>query len=272
MTRIVITPPGRSSLPPVRELWEFREVLYRFGLRDVVLRYRQTAIGVVWVLLQPLAAAGIFSVVFGQVAKLPSAGIPYVVFAYMGMLAWNLFNNIIGRGSSSLVSNQGLISKVFFPRMLVPLSSVLAVLIDYLVALSLGIVLLVVFQINPGWPILLLPIWTVLLMLLSAGIAVVASAVMVTYRDVAYVLPWLLQILLYAAPVAYSLEAVPPDLQPLFELNPLTWFMEAYRYSLLGLDAPAWWQIIGMVVVGVGGFLLSAMIFQKFERGFADVI
>jgi lipopolysaccharide transport system permease protein len=272
VTRIVITPPGRWSLPPARELFEAREVLYRFGIRDIVLRYRQTAIGVIWVLLQPLAAAGIFAVVFGQVANLPSSGIPYLIFSYVGMLAWNLFNNVILRGGSSLVSNQALISKVFFPRMLVPLSSCLAVLLDYAVALAFGVVLLFFFGINPGWPVLLLPIWTILLLLLASGITLIASAVMVTYRDVAYVLPWLMQILLYAAPVAYSLEAVPANLRPLFELDPLTWYLEAFRYSLLGLAAPPWWQIIGMVVVGFGAFLVGSLVFQKFERGFADVI
>jgi lipopolysaccharide transport system permease protein len=272
MTRVVITPPGRWSLPPVGELFEAREVLYRFGLRDIVLRYRQTAVGVIWVVLQPLAAAGIFAIVFGQVANLPSSGIPYLIFSYVGMLAWNLFNNLISRGAPSLVSNQALISKVFFPRMLVPLSSCLAVLLDYAVALAFGVVLLFVFGINPGWPALLLPIWTVLLLLLAAGIALVASAVMVTYRDVAYVLPWVLQIMLYAAPVAYSLEAVPTNLRPLFELDPLTWYLEAFRYSLLGLAAPPWWQIIGMIVVGLGSFLLGSVVFQRLERGFADVI
>jgi lipopolysaccharide transport system permease protein len=272
MARIVITPPRRWSFPPTRELFEAREVLYRFGLRDIVLRYRQTAVGVIWVLLQPLAAAGIFSVVFGQIANLPSSGIPYLVFSYVGMLAWNLFNNVILRGASSLVSNQALISKVFFPRMLVPLSSSLSVLLDYVVALAFGIILLFVFRINPGWPVLLLPIWTLLLLLLASGITLIASAVMVTYRDVAYVLPWLMQILLYAAPVAYSLEAVPQNLRLLFELDPLTWYLEAFRYSLLGLAAPPLWQIVGMVVVGIGSFLLGSLIFQRFERGFADVI
>jgi lipopolysaccharide transport system permease protein len=268
----VITPPRRLSLPPFRELWESREVLYRFGQRDVVLRYRQTAIGVVWVLLQPLAAAGVFAIVFGQVAKLPSSGIPYVVFSYVGVLAWNIFNNVIGRGATSLVANQALVSKVFFPRLLVPLSTVLAVMLDHIIALALGIVLLAVFGINPGWPALLLPVWSALLVLLSSGIALVASAAMVRYRDVAYVLPWLLQILLYAAPVAYSVDAVPANLSVFFELNPLTWYLEAYRWSLLGLDAPPGWQIFGMLGAGIGGFLLGALIFSSYERQFADVI
>ena len=137
MSRILLRPPGRLNLPPWRELWEAREVLWRFGVRDIVLRYRQTAVGVAWVVLQPLVAAGIFSIVFGQVAKLPTGGVPYFLFSFAGMLAWNVFNNVVSRSASSLVANQALVSKVFFPRLVVPLSSVISVLIDFVVAFAI---------------------------------------------------------------------------------------------------------------------------------------
>ena len=272
MTRTVITPPGRFALPAPRELWEAREVLYRFGIRDVLLRYRQTAIGVAWVVLQPLAAAGIFSIVFGQVADLPSGGLPYFLFAYMGMLGWNLFSGVVTRSAPSLVSNQALVSKVFFPRMLIPLSSMLSVMLDFVVAFALGIVLLFIYGVNPGWPILLLPIWTVLAVLLGAGIGLAASAIMVKYRDVGYMLPWVIQILLFASPVAYSLERVPANLQTLYSLNPITWMLEQFRYSLLGTPAPPSWQIVASVIVSIVVFLGGTLVFQKFERNFADVI
>lgn len=151
MTRMVITPPGRLNMPKWRELWEAREVAYRFGQRDVILRYRQTAIGVVWVLLQPLVAAGVFSIVFGNLAGLPTDGVPYFLFSYIGMLAWNLFNGLVSRASGSLVANQELVAKVFFPRMLVPISSIFSVLLDFAVPLVLGIILLAVYGVNPGW-------------------------------------------------------------------------------------------------------------------------
>lgn len=272
MDKIIITPPGRLSLPRIRELWEAREVLYRFGMRDILLRYRQTAVGVAWVLIQPLMAAGIFAIVFGQVADLPSDGIPYFLFSYVGLLAWNLFNGIVGRASPSLVGNQALISKVFFPRMLVPLSSALSVLLDFAVALALGVVLLVFYGIHPGWAVLFLPVWTALLVLLGSGVALAASAVMVKYRDVGYVLPWTMQILLYASPVAYSLQAVPENLTWIFTINPLTWLLEGFRFSLLGLAAPPAWQIVAAVVVCPSVFFLGTLVFQRFEREFADVI
>lgn len=272
MGKIVITPPGRLALPAARELWEAREVLYRFAQRDVLLRYRQTVVGVAWVIIQPLAAAGIFAIVFGQVADLPSGGVPYFLFAFMGMLAWNLFSGVVGRASPSLVSNQALVSKVFFPRMLVPMASALAVILDFFVALVLGAVLLVVYGVNPGWGVLLLPVWAFLLVLLASGVALAASAVMVRYRDVAYVLPWVMQVLLYASPVAYALEAVPDNLLWIFTANPLTWFLECFRFSLLGLPAPPVWQMFGAAVAAVVVFFAGVLVFQRFEREFADVI
>lgn len=223
-------------------------------------------------LLQPVVAAGIFSVVFGRVAGLDSGGVPYFLFSYTGMLAWNLFAGVITRAAPSLVSNQALVSKVFFPRMLVPLATTLSVLLDFVVALGLGAVLLVVYDVTPGWAVLLLPAWVVLMVLLGAGIGLAASAVMVKYRDVAYIVPWLVQVLLFAAPVAYALDSVPANLQPLYSLNPLTWLLEEFRWSLLGTPAPEPWQIGASVVVCVGVFVAGALVFQQLEREFADVI
>jgi lipopolysaccharide transport system permease protein len=272
---IVITPPGRLGLPRWSELWGAREVLFRFGQRDVLLRYRQTAVGVLWVFLQPLASAGVFAIVFGQVAGLPSQGVPYFLFSYAGMLAWNLFNQVVGRAAPSLVSNQALVSKVFFPRMLVPMSAALAVLLDFAVALVLGVVLLFLYGVNPGWPVLLLPVWVLLLLACAMGIGLAASSVQVKYRDVGYALPWALQLLLYASPVAYSIEAIqdlPPAVRALFEWNPMTWYLEAFRWSFLGLDAPHAWQVVGMVLVSAVVLLAGILVFQKNERLFADVI
>jgi lipopolysaccharide transport system permease protein len=247
-------------------------VAMRFGQRDVVLRYRQTAIGVVWVLLQPLAAAGIFSIIFGSIAQLPTGGIPYFLFSFISMLAWTLFSSVVNRSAPSLVANQSLVSKVFFPRMLVPLSTALSALLDFAVALVLGIVLLFVYQVNPGWGILLVPVWVLMFVLLGMGIGLAASAWMVRFRDVQYVLPWVMQVALFATPVAYSLDAVPADLAWLFNINPFTWLMECFRFSMLGAAAPPTWQIIGALVIGPVAFLLGTIVFQRHERTFADLI
>jgi len=259
-------------MPPWRELWEAREVAMRFGQRDIVLRYRQTFIGVAWVLIQPLASAGIFAIVFGAVAKLPTGGVPYFLFSFMSMLIWTLFSSTLSRASASLVANQALVSKVFFPRMLVPLSSAASTLLDFGVGFVLGIVLLFIYRVNPGWPVLLVPVWVLIFLATALGVGLAASAWTVKYRDVQYILPWVLQVALYATPVAYSTDAVPASLRPLFLANPLTWMLDGFRWSVLGTAMPPAWQLIGSVVVAVLAFFLGAMVFQRYERGFADLI
>jgi lipopolysaccharide transport system permease protein len=272
MGRTIVTPPRGVGLPHWRELWEAREVLWRFGTRDILLRYRQTAIGVAWVVLQPLVAAGIFSILFGQVAQFPSDGVPYFVFSFAGLLGWNLLNGVISRSSGSLVSNQALVSKVFFPRLLVPLGTSLSTLLDFVVASALFAILLIIFGISPGLSILLLPLWVICTLLIALGVGVAATAIMVKYRDVAYVLPWIMQVVFYATPVAYSLRAVPPDLVWIFQINPLSWLMEAYRWSLLNLTAPPLWQLLALGGISLAVFLGGILVFQRLERGFADII
>lgn len=268
----VIRPPARIDLPDVGELWRARDVLYQFGRRDVVLRYRQTAIGVLWVIIQPLAAAGVFAIVFGGVAQLPSGGTPYILFSLSGVLIWNVFSGIVTRSSGSLVANQALVSKVYFPRALVPLSSVLAVLLDFVVGLVLLIVMLLVYGYNPGWAVLTVPLWLLAAVALASGFGLAMSAITVKYRDVTYALPWVIQILLYATPVAYSLSAVPSNLRWLFDINPLSWLLEGFRWSTIGQPAPPAWQMLGTALVSVSALALGALVFQKMERGFADVI
>lgn len=271
--RTVIRPPGKLDLPSLSELWACRDVFYQFGRRDVVLRYRQTAIGVLWVVIQPLAAAGVFAVVFGGVAQLPSGGTPYLLFSLSGLLIWTVFSGIVSRAGGSLVANQALVSKVYFPRSLVPLSSALSVLLDFTVGLGLFVVLSIIYGNAPGWAVLTLPFWVLVAVVMGSGIGLAASAITVKYRDVSFALPWVIQILLYATPVAYALTAVPENLRWLFTINPLTWLLEGFRWATLDAQqAPPLWQWFG--VIGVSLFVLAggSLIFQKMERSFADVI
>jgi lipopolysaccharide transport system permease protein len=188
------------------------------------------------------------------------------------MLAWNLFNGSLGRAAGSMVGNQSLVQKVFFPRLLVPISSLASVVLDFLVALVLAVVLLFVYGINPGWAVLLLPVWVLLILMIGTGIGLAAAAYMVKYRDVGYVLPWLVQILLYASPVAYALSSVPEDLRWLFDINTVTWFLETFRWSLLGTDLPPTWQVVALFVAAPMILLAGTLVFQKNEREFADFI
>ena len=268
----VIRPPGRLNMPNWADLWRAREVLLRFAQRDLILRYRQTAVGVAWVVIQPLVAAGIFAIVFGRVANISSGTVPYFIFSLAGMLAWGLFSGAATRASGSLVANQALVSKVFFPRLVVPLSTLVSVTVDFAVGLVTALVLLVVVGIGVGLPLLLLPVWTVLALVLGGGFGIAASALMVKYRDIAYLLPWLFQVLLYASPVGYPLSAVPASVRPFFDVNPVTWLLEAFRWSLLGTPAPPVWQLVSLPVAALVVLAGGLVVFQRLEREFADVI
>ena len=254
------------------ELWQFRDLLLTLAGRDVKLRYRQTALGALWVVLQPLLAAGIFSFVFGRVAKLPSDGVPYFVFSFAGLLGWNAFSTTLTKSSTCLLQNTNLVSKIYFPRLVLPLSTVFSSLIDFAVALVLMVVLLVTYHIAPHIGLLLLPVWLLLLLMMALGFGMVASALTTSYRDVQYVLPVLTQFLLYACPIAYSVSAVPAKLRLIYDLNPLSGLLEAFRWSLLGRGDIQWPMIGYSAACTVVVFLWGAFAFRKMERKFADVI
>ncbi len=272
--RPLLTIRPRSGWPPpnLRELWEFRDLFSRLTRREITLRYRQTALGVVWVLLQPLLAAGVFSFVFGQVADLPSEGVPYFIFAYAGLLVWNVFNATLGKASGSLVANAGLVMKVFFPRLVLPLSGVGTTLIDFGVSLAVMAALLVVGGITPGAGVLLTPVWLVVVLGLGLGLGMAAAAFMVRFRDIGYMLALVTQLLLYGSPVAYGLTAVPDSARPFVLLNPLTGVLEAFRWSLLGTSNLHLGALAYSVVTSALVFWAGAKVFARMEREFADVI
>jgi lipopolysaccharide transport system permease protein len=269
---LVIKPRSGWAALDLRELWQYRDLLLTLAIRDVKLRYKQTALGVTWVVLQPLLAAAIFTFVFGKVAKLPSDGLPYFIFAYAGMLGWNAFNSTLTKASACIVSNSQLVSKVYFPRLILPLSTVLSTLLDFLVGLALMVLLSIVYGVNPGVGVLLLPLWLTLLILLAVGIGTYSAALMVPYRDLQYVIPVLLQFLLYASPVAYSVAAVPERLRMVFLLNPISGLLEAFRWSLLGRGQLDWLAIAYSATATIAIFAFAAFAFRKMERTFADVI
>jgi len=270
---LTIQPTAGWQAINLRELWQFRDLLLTLAQRDVKLRYRQTALGVVWVILQPLIAAGIFSFVFGKVAKLPApTGVPYLVFSYAGLLAWNAFSSTLTKTSGCLLANSNLVSKVYFPRLALPLSTVFSTLIDFGVALVMMALLMAINHVVPTAALLLLPVWLFLVVVLALGVGLYTSALMVSYRDVQYILPVITQFLLYASPVAYSAALIPVKYKLIFELNPLTGLLEAFRWSLLGTAAPNWNSVAYAAVVTVVVFVLGAFSFKKMERKFADVI
>ncbi len=266
--------PRRSWLPShPRELWAFRELMLRFASRDITLRYRQTALGVIWVVVVPLLSAGLLSFVFGSVADLPPpAGVPYFLFSLAGMVLWTAFAQTATRSSGALVGNASLVGKVFFPRLLLPLSTVLSTLVDVAVSLVLLVVLLLVYGIRPGLAAITFPLWMLAALALALGVGFTAGALMVRYRDVQYILPVGIQFLLFASPVAYTLASVPQSAQLVYKLNPLTGLLEGMRWSLIGTPAPSAGLAAYAIAVSIVVLVIGTLVFSRMERQFADVI
>lgn len=256
----------------LRDLSHYGDLIRVMALRDLKLRYRQTALGAIWVVVQPVLSAAILGFVFGRVAKLSTDGVPIFLFAYAGMVSWNAFNQTVTRTTSSLLANAALVSKIFFPRLILPLASTAGVVIDFVISLVVLLGILVAAGRAPGVAVLLLPVWLALLLLCSLGLGTLAASLSVRYRDLAQITPVLLQLLLYASPVAYAVSAVPDRYLTLYYLNPLVALLEGFRWSLLGTNPPEASRLIPSVLVSVALFVAGMVTLEKKERGFADVI
>lgn len=271
--QLLVIEPGNVSLRRyLRDLLAQRDLVRVLASRDLKLRYRQTALGVVWVVLQPVLAAGILSFVFGRIARLPTDGVPAFLFTFAGMLAWNTLNGTIIRTTTSFIANASLVAKIFFPRLILPLSALASITLDFVVGLGLLIILLFVNDLAPQLPFLLTPVWLIMGILLAQGIGLFLASLCVHYRDVAQITPVLLQLLLYASPVAYSVVAVPESFVTVYHLNPFAAIIEASRWSLLGTPLPPTWTIIYSAVLAVVAFVAGMVTLEHLEQRFADVI
>ena len=268
-----IRPMDQRCWVDLMELWMFRDLLWSLASRDLKLRYRQTALGVLWVVFQPVAGAGIFAVVFGWVAGLGADKQSYFLFSLAGLLVWNAFQSTLGKSSMALLGNATLVSKVYFPRLLLPLSTVLSSLVDFSIGLLVFAVSALYLGAWPAWPgVLALPVWLAAALAAGMGIGLLASAVMVRFRDVQHALPVLLPFLMYASPVAYGLEAVPAQWKPVFQWNPLSWVLEGSRASLLGADSVQGLWALYALGCCTAIFVAGLVCFRKMERTFADVL
>jgi len=275
--------PDPQSIPTLRirprhglaalnllEVWAYRDVLWMLTLRDIKLRYRQTALGVVWVILQPLLAGLLFAVIFGRFAKLPSEGQPYLLFVFAGILGWNLFNGIIQRAGNSLVAESKLITKVYFPRLIIPLAGALSALVDFAVTLVLMAILLAIHGTWPGAWLALLPVVLAVNLALAVGLGLWISALNVRYRDFMYALPFLLQVWMYASPVVYGLSLVPERWQGWFILNPMCGVLEGFRQTFLGASGLTIPAIITTLSAAVLTLTSGAVYFRSVEQEFAE--
>lgn len=255
------------------ELWRYRDLWLTLALRDVKLRYRQTALGVAWVVLLPLLASGIFTLVFGVVAGLPSDGSPYFLFVFAGYLGWSAFQNTLQRCGISLIGNTALVTKVYFPRIILPAASVLASLLDFAIGVViLELVLLFRGELPSVASLAMIPLFMLLLQLVALGAGFVSAALSVKFRDVQYVVPFLIQLLLYASPVAYGVAAVPESVRRFYLLNPIAPLLDGLRTALLGRGEVHWLAIGGSAVVAVAMFVAGTLFFLYQDRQYADVI
>src|SRR5438552_1645126 len=261
---------GLASLG-LKELWEYRELLYFLTWRDVKVRYKQTVLGAAWAIIQPFFMMVVFSLFFGRLARVPSDGIPYPVFAYCALLPWQLFAHALSESSNSLVANERLITKVYFPRLCVPISAVLGGLIDFAIAFVILLLMMFYYGIRPTWAIVMLPGFVLLVIATSLGVGLWLSALNVRYRDVRYTITFLVQFWLFATPVAYPSSIVPERWRPLFGLNPMAGVVEGFRWALLGSKPPGAMLAVSVAVVIV--LLIGGLYyFRRMEQEFADVV
>jgi lipopolysaccharide transport system permease protein len=273
-------PPQVLTLEPSKglfrlklgDLWEYRELLYFLVWRDVKVRYKQTALGALWAILQPVMTMIVFSIFFGRFAKIPSDGVPYPVFAFAALLPWQLFAYALSESSNSLVSNQNLITKVYFPRLVIPISAVLAGLVDFGIAFVILLAMMRYYGIVPTAAIALLPLFVLLAITTALAVGLWLSSLNVKYRDVRYTIPFLTQIWMFATPVAYPSSLVPKQWRALLGLNPMAGVVEAFRWALLG-NAHSPGPLLAVSVAAVVILLVGGLIyFRRTESTFADVV
>jgi len=268
---IRIRPSGRWAALNLKSLWAYRELLYFLTWRDVKVRYKQTALGAAWAVMQPLFTMLIFTLFFGRLAGMPSDGIAYPLFAYAALLPWTFFSNAVTNSGNSLVGNANLITKVYFPRMIIPGAAVVAGVVDFLIAFVLLAAMMIYYNVAPTWNLLMLPALVAMTSLLALGIGMILSALNVKYRDIRYALPFMIQLWMFASPIIYPVSLLPEKWRWLITLNPLTGIIEAFRSSLFGLAFD--WVSLGISTLIIAGVLVySAYSFRKMEKSFADVV
>ncbi len=264
---------GESERRYWQDLWRYRELFYFLAWRDILVRYKQTAIGIAWALLRPLLTMIVFTVVFGAIAKLPSNGVPYPILVFAGLLPWQFFSNALSECSNSLIGNSNLLSKVYFPRLIIPTSSVIVSFVDFLISGMILLGLMAWYNFVPTWRIVALPVFTLMAFLASMGAGLWLAALNVQYRDFRFVVPFLVQFGLYLSPVGFSSSVIPEQWRLLYSLNPMVGVIDGFRWSITGQSSvlSGWTTMLSMAVVLVL-FGSGIWYFRKMERTFADVI
>ena len=270
--RVTVIEPARGwEFPDLKELIAYQDLFYFLVWRDIKVLYAQTVLGFSWAILNPLVQIIIFSIIFGRVAKIPTDGIPYVLFSTVAIIPWTYMSESMGTSSQSLVSGQNLLGKGYFPRIIFPLTSVLAKLVDFSISMMLVVAVMFYFQVSPTWNLVYLPLLVLLMMIVPTGVGLWLSALAIRYRDVKFAMPFIIKMLIYSAPILYTASAIPEQYRFLYSLNPIVAVIEGYRACLLGMPMP-WEFILPGSLVAVLILIFGAIYFRRMERVFVDVI
>ena len=268
----VIIEPGRLAFfAAIREFWHYRELFFFLAWRDVSIKYKQTILGVLWMVLQPLVSTLVFTVVFFRLAHIPSENVPYPIFVLVGIIPWNFFAGSLSRAGESLVSSANLITKVYFPRLIIPGAAVLAWVVDYLISLVLLFFLMIYYKRPPGLEVIALPALTILVFFLSYGLSLFFAALNVRYRDAKFVLTYLVQVWMYVTPVVYPYSLISGRLRSVAMLNPMLGVVEGFRWMMLGRPFPRL-ELLSSCVITLMVFLVAQLYYNRTERAFADVV
>ena len=264
---------GRTERHYWRDIWRYRELFYFLAWRDILVRYKQTVIGVAWALIRPLLTMIILTIVFGKVAKLPSDGVPYPILVFAAMLPWQFFANAFSEAGNSLIGNAGIISKVYFPRLVIPGSAVIVSFVDFLLSGAILVALMLWYGFMPDWRILTLPLFILIALAAAMGAGLWIAALNVKYRDFRYILPFVVQFGLYISPVGFSSNVIPEQWRLIYSLNPMVGVIDGFRWAILGGSAQFYWPGFAVSLCLVGLVLVTGiMYFRKTEKSFADVI
>jgi len=269
----LIIEAGRGESQYWKDLWKYRELFYFLAWRDILVRYKQTAIGLAWALIRPFLTMVVFTVVFSSIAKLPSQGAPYPILVFSALLPWQFFSNALSECSNSLITNSNLISKVYFPRLIVPTSAVIVSFVDFMISGIILLALMAWYNFVPDWRILTLPLFILIAFAASIGSGLWLAALNVEYRDFRYIVPFIVQFGLYISPVGFSSSVVPEKWRLLYSLNPMVGVIDGFRWAILGKESTIYWPGFTLSVGLVFLVLISGIwYFRRMERTFADVI
>ena len=269
----LIIESGRAEKNYWHDLWRYRELFYFLAWRDLLVRYKQTVVGVLWSLIRPLLTMLVLTVVFGKLGKMPSGGVPYPILVFCGMLPWNFFSTALSECGNSLVGNSNLISKIYFPRLVVPASSVITSFVDFLISAAFLVLLMIWYRFMPSATIWVLPLFLIQVFAASLGVGLWIAALMVKYRDFRFIVPFIVQFGLYISPVGFLSSVVPDKWRLVYSLNPIVGVIDGFRWSILGGETPIYWPGTVLSIVMVSLLVVSGIwYFRKTERTFADVI